>query len=182
MDAVVMEWGGKERPFRLSFGGVLDLEESCGREGIGLIWTRVSSGAFRASDVFNVIKFGLIGGGESIIDAKLLMDRHFDTRPYSENCYVAGEILMALMTGIEKTDGGEDGDPSAPFKVSDVMQACHVFNMSPDDLRAMRFADYLNMVKGYNAASPDRDVAPPTEEEFLELLKWDAERTEAAHV
>lgn len=161
------EWAGKERLFRLTFGGVLDLEEAVG-EGIGHVFIRVAAGRFKAADVFHTIRLALIGGGMSIIDAKRLMVEHFDRRPYLENASLAGEILAALMTGVEAV-AESDGDIAPPHKFSEVVQICTVFNMSPQELRDMRYSDFVNLVRGYNAAS-NRKAEHITEEEFIDIL------------
>lgn len=165
---VITEWAGKERLFRLTFGGVLDLEQATG-SGVGEIFLRVAGGRFGVKDVYHTIRLGLIGGGLGILDAKRIMDAHFDTRPYLENSALAGQILSDLMTGIEpvEVEGGK-GD-HAPHKFSEVSQICRTFNLSPLELREMRYADFVNMVRGFNAGS-DRKAPHLTEEEFIDIL------------
>lgn len=164
---VIREWAGKERLFRLNFGGVMDLEEATG-EGIGNTFIRVAGGRFTVRDVYHTIRLGLIGGGVSILDAKRMMDAHFDTRPYMENAVIAGEILAALMVGVEPSDTDADGVPPA-HKFSEVSQICTVFNLSPGDLREMRYSDFVNMVRGYNAGS-NKQAPHLSEAEFMEIL------------
>lgn len=164
---LVEEWAGKERLFRLNFGGVLDLEEAIG-EGIGNVFIRVAGGRFGAKDVYHTIRLSLIGGGMSIIDARRVMESHFDRRPYLENAALAGQILAALMTGVE--DAGEPGgEASPPHKFSEVSQICRVFHMSPQDVRDMRYSDFVNMIRGYNAGA-DRKAEHLSEEEFIAIL------------
>lgn len=166
MAEVVAYWAGKDRLFRLEFGRVLDLEEATG-DPIGKIFMRVASGGYKSSDIYHTIRLALIGGGTSIIDAKRLMVAHFDTRPYAENASVAGEILASLMVGIEESEGGK-GD-GGRIKFSEVSQICREFNMSPQDLRSMSYPDFINMVRGFNAASQSK-ADHITEEEFIEIL------------
>lgn len=170
MVEVVQEWAGKERVFRLTFGGVLDLEQATG-DGIGVIFARVAGGGFKIGYVYHTIRLALIGGGVGILDAKRLMDAHFDTRPYMQNAGLAGQILADLMTGIEADDADQEpnSEESEPIKFSEVSQICRTFHMSPLDLRAMTYADFVNMVKGFNAAS-DKKAPHLSEEEFLEIL------------
>lgn len=165
---VITEWAGKERLFRLTFGGVLDLEQATG-SGVGEIFLRVAGGRFGVKDVYHTIRLALIGGGLGILDAKRIMDAHFDTRPYLENSALAGQILSDLMTGIEPVeDEGGNGD-HAPHKFSEVSQICRTFNLSPLELREMRYADFVNMVRGFNVVS-DRKAPHLTEEEFIDIL------------
>ena len=169
MAEVIAEWAGKERLFRLTFGSILDLEEICGKDAIGAIFLRVSTGAFKASDVYHILRLALIGGGMAAVEVKQLLDQRFDTIPYLEHSMLAGEILIAVMSGVEQDEGAEgSGDPS-PWKFSEVSQISRVFNMSPIDVRDMTYADFVNMVKGFNSAS-DRKAEPPTEEEFEAIL------------
>jgi len=168
MAEVVTEWAGKDRLFRLTFGGVLDLEEACGKDAIGAIFLRVSSGRFRAEDIWHTIRIALIGGGENKVAAKQLMEKHFDHQPWHDNAALAGDILIALMAGVEEDDTSSGGAEPEPMRFSEVSQICREFNMSPNDLREMTYSDFINMVRGFNAGS--KKAEPPTEEEFDAIL------------
>ena len=177
MVEITHEWAGKERLFRLTFGSVMDLEEACG-EGIGHIFVRIANSEFKVGEVYHVIRLALIEGGESIVDAKRLLTNHFDTRPYLENAALAGAILAALMVGVESFDEGDaGGDVPDAYKFSEVSQICREFNLSPQELREMRYSDFVNMVRGYNAGS-DRQAAHLTDEEFTDILdRYEPEQT-----
>tara|TARA_R110002049_G_scaffold23545_10_gene83646 strand:- start:37781 stop:38323 length:543 start_codon:yes stop_codon:yes gene_type:complete len=169
MAELIADWAGKERLFRLSFGAILDLEEICGKDAIGAIFLRVSAGKFKVSDIYHILRLALIGGGMSAVEVKQLMDLRFDTIPYMEHSALAGDILIAVMSGVERDEeDATNGDPT-PWKFSEVSQICRVFNMSPIDVRDMQYADFINMVKGYNATS-NQKASPPTEEEFEAIL------------
>ena len=167
MADIILDWAGKDRLFRLTFGGVLELEEACGKEAIGAIFLRVSSGKFRAEDVWHTIRLALIGGGVNKVEAKRLMETHFDLAPYLDNAALAGDILISLMAGVEDGKQGEDG-ASEPIRFSEVSQICRTFHMSPQDLLDLTYAQFINMVRGFNAG--DEKALPPTEEEFEEIL------------
>ena len=169
MEGMVREWAGKERHFQLLTGSVMDLEEATG-DRIGAIFIRVTTGNFGVKDVYHTIRLALIGGGEAVAKSKILLQDHFDTRPYLENAQLAGDILCALMTGVEDFDGDESDGDDEPYKFSEVAQICTVFNMSPLDLRQMRYADFINMVRGFNAGS-EKKAPHLTEEEFEDILK-----------
>lgn len=169
MAEIIADWAGAERLFRLNLGGVLDLEEACGKDAIGNIFLRISTGSFKVLDVHHALRLALIGGGMDKVEAKQLMTDRFDTIPYLESASLAGDILIALMTGVEESEADEDGGDPEPWRFSEVSQICRVFNMSPDELRAMGYPDFLNMLKGYNATLSNK-AAPPTEEEFDEIL------------
>jgi len=169
MADLIRDWAGQERLFRLTFGGVLDLQEARHGEPVGAIFVRIATGRFDARDVWQVIRLALVGGGMSPVEAKRLMDDHFDAHPYLQHAELAGDILTALMTGIESSGRSDAAEPEA-IRISEVLQLCRTFNLSPVDLRAMRYSDVINLVAGFNAAGAGRRMQPPTEEEFLEML------------
>lgn len=174
---LTLDWAGKERLFRLKFGDVMDLEEACG-EAIGAIFIRVVGGQFKASFVYHTIRIGLIGAGMPVMDAKRLLADHFDARPYMDNASVAGEILAALMTGVEPSDN-EDAPEPERIVFSEVSQICRVFNMSPQDLRDMRYADFVNLIRGFNASS-QKQAEHITEDEFIDILnRYEPEAADA---
>lgn len=163
-----MEWAGKERLFRLTLGDVLDLEQACGGDAVGSIFRRVSTGLFRVDDIYHTIRLALIGGGLKKVEVKQLMEAHFDRKPYLDHAALAGDILIALMTGVEESGGDAEGEP-APIRFSEASQICRTFHLSPNELREMRYADFINMVRGFNASQPKK-AEPPTEEEFEDIL------------
>lgn len=169
MAEAIADWAGKERLFRLNLGLVLDLEQACGGAGIGEIFLRVSGGKFGAADLYHIIRMGLIGGGESKVSAKQLMDRHFDSTSYYDNASVATDLLIALMSGVEDTAPHHGSAKPEPFKFSEVSQICRVFSLSPLELREMTYADFVNLMRGYNASAQQK-AEPPTEEEFEDIL------------
>ncbi|TPW28611.1 gene transfer agent family protein [Martelella alba] len=171
MAELIDEWAGRERCFRLSFGNVLDLEQACRGDAIGEIFLRLTTGKFRVEDVFHIIRMGLIGGGETTVEAKRLVETHFDQYPYLDNAELAGNILIAVMTGIEDADtASSDSDAvPTPISFSEASQICRLFHMSPIELKAMDYADFINMLKGFNASSSQK-AEPPSEEEFDDIL------------
>lgn len=167
MDVIVKEWAGTERQFRLPLGRVMDLEQATDT-GIGALFFRVVRTQWKVGDIYHTIRLALIGGGMEIIDAERLMKNSFEMRPYMENATLASEILSSLMSGVEEGSEGEGGT-SEPMKFSEISQICRVFHMSPQELRDMSYADFINMVKGFNAGS-DKKAPHLTEEEFLDIL------------
>jgi hypothetical protein len=169
---LIREWAGRDRIFALRFGDVLDLEQACGngkeRAAIGAIFMSVGSGRFGAGEVYHTIRLALIGGGLERLKADHLMREHFDKGPYVAHASLAMDILTALMAGIEPSDGEGGGDPK-PLKFSEVSQICQTFHMSPNDLRAMRYDDFVNLIRGFNAGSK-RKVEFLSDEEFADIL------------
>lgn len=167
------EWAGRERSFALSFGGVMDLEQACGDgktpAAVGLIFQRLTRGLFSAADIYHTIRLALIGAGMGQAESNALVKKHFDVTPYTRSAGVAVDILSAVMVGIEPGYAEDVDHEPEPFKFSEVSQICQTFHMSPNDLRAMRFSDFVNLVRGFNAAS-SRKAEFMTEAEFDEIL------------
>lgn len=170
---LIREWAGREREFVLTFGSVMDLEQACGdgkeSAAVGAIFQRLVTSKFRATDVYHTIRMALIGAGMGQIEAKTLLAQHFDTRPYLENAGLAIDILTALMAGIEPDEKAEPEGEPRPIRFSEAVQICQVFHMSPLDLRAMTYADFINLVRGFNAGS-QRKAEFMSEDEFMEIL------------
>jgi len=177
MAELIRDWAGKDRTFRLLFGDVLDLEQACDA-AIGTIYARVVAGQFRAGDLWHTIRLALIAGGMEAVRAKALLVDQFDRKPYVDHAALAAEILIAIMTGVEPPASDAEPPPPAPMKFSDVSQICRVFHLSPVDLRAMRYADVINLMRGYSAAG--RKAEPPSEAEFEAMLLRHFTREEAA--
>ena len=152
MDGIIRNWAGRDRVFRLRLGDVLDLEEALGRQPISVTFRRLATAEFGVMDVHETLRIGLIGGGESILDAKRLMDSHFERRGLMEQAGIAGDLLISIMTGVEVAEGAPDQDQPEAMKFSEISQICTTFALSPQELREMRYADYVNMVRGWNAA------------------------------
>lgn len=170
MTEVIRYWAGKDRLFRLRLGLVMDLEEALAKQAIGVTFQKLASGQFGVMDVHEALRIGLIGGGETVVDAKRLMNAHFDKIGLSESAGIASDLLAALMVGVENTGDKPKSDEPAPIKFSEVSQISRVFNMSPQDVRNLRYSDYVNMMHGYNAARADAPMEHLSEDEFLDIL------------
>ena len=159
------EFAGAERVFRLSFGAVMDLEEACGRTGIGAIYKGLATHDYRAKWVFEVLRLGLIHGGMPIEEAKVLVRERLDTGGWVACVSIAVDLLISLMEGV--ADAPQKGaDPATAIDQGAVFAALIQLGLSPDQVRAMRFADYVNLL----AASGANGTAPPSEAEFEEMM------------
>ena len=166
MADVFMEWGGAERRFALSFGGLLDLEEACGKIGIGEIYLRLGQHRYFARDVYHTIRLGLIGGGMPPSEADRLMKDRFDATPLVKGVEMALEILIAVMAGVEPDRTKAAGDPSQPHDVGEVLASFIKAGLSPDQVRAMRYDDLVRMSRALGGNT----VQPPTEQEFADMV------------
>jgi hypothetical protein len=169
---LIREWAGRERIFALRFGDVLDLEQACGdgkeKSPVGAIYFRLASARFSAGDVYHTIRLSLIGGGMGRLQADHLLRERFDGAGYMGHATLALDILNALMAGVEPSDAKGETDPQ-PLKFSEVSQICQTFNMSPNDLRAMRYDDFVNLIRGFNTGSKQK-VEFLSDEEFADIL------------
>lgn len=172
---LIREFAGRERRFALRFGEILDLEQACG-DGkepapIGVIFQRLSMSRFAARDVYHTIRLGLIGGGMDSLKAKALLDDRISAGAgLMVMADLALDLMIHVMAGIEGAEAGppEKQEPK-PLRLSDVAMICQTLGMTPNDLRQTRYADFVNMVRGFNAAGKTR-VEPMTEDEFAEIL------------
>lgn len=166
MSEVILEWGGDQRCFRLTFGNLLDLEEACGKVGVGEIYLRLGQHRYFARDVYHTIRQGLIGGGMKPTEADRLMQDRFDTVPMATRVELAMEILLAVMSGVEVDQTKPDGDPKEPHDPGSIFASFIKIGVTPDQIRAMDYADFVNMTR---AAGGSR-AQPPSEEEFEEMV------------
>lgn len=94
------DFAGRRRRFCLRIGEIGELEQLCGA-GVGEIWKRLAMLDFRASDIRETIRLGLIGGDEiAPVHADSIVTRYVDGRPIAENIDLAVAILRALMEGV----------------------------------------------------------------------------------
>lgn len=124
---IVLEWANGEYLFALRVSEIETLEAesinpSTNKPGIGIgaIWMRLMRGDWYISDIHNVIRLGLIGGGMGAVEAKRMVKNYAEGVPISTmnpsttlpNCplVVAQAILSAVFVGVEdkKTVGNSD--------------------------------------------------------------------------
>jgi hypothetical protein len=81
----------------------------------------IGGGPARFADIVKVIRFGLIGGGECVvdgetrkvssIDATRIVETFVYNRPYTETLPVAWAILQAAIFGVKLSDKKKDEPP-----------------------------------------------------------------------
>lgn len=124
--AVDLKFADGEYHFALLLPQIFELERNCGgpdsdgvrrgksifqiyeelSQGIGISaddgFAFMGGGKANAKDIREAIRLGLIGGGQSPIDAKQLVDDYcFPVRPIAEGLGVAWAILRAAIEGVE---------------------------------------------------------------------------------
>ena len=166
MTTLIREWAGRERAFRLRLGDIVDIEEACGKTGIGAIYMRIASTQFRIMEVYHVVRVALISGGMDPVEAKTLLSDRIETLPLVETAELATSILVAVMSGVPPEPDAPEHDPAVPFDIGAALAAFAKSGLDPSVLRSMRFDDFVAM----NRALGRGTVAAPSEEEFEEML------------
>lgn len=113
--SVELDFGDGTYTFRLGLGEIEELER---KRDLGLfqIVTRLSpqTRTCRLSDISEVIRLGLIGGGSKPADALALVRRYVDERPIDESRDVAYAIgLASLIRQHSANPGSTPGETGA---------------------------------------------------------------------
>ena len=100
-EIVTVKWAGGEHPMTLRQKWVACYLEIRGLPGDygstpAACYKRFEQGVFAASDVEQVIRLGLIGGGATMRQADDLVDRFVRSRPVMENHETAITVLATL--------------------------------------------------------------------------------------
>lgn len=95
--------------FRLPLKRIAELEDKCNAP-IGTIWKRVCLTAdYKAEDLTQTVRLGLIGGGMDPQDARKLIERYCDEWPLAVWHGHAVAILGACVEGYDDPSAGDDG-------------------------------------------------------------------------
>lgn len=116
---VALPWGDGEYKFRLGYGELRDLQETCDA-GPKRIADRLlpydparnpHGDNFRVEDVRETIRLGLMGAGKTQAEALALITKFVDRRPLNENRYIAWAILAAVLVGATDEQVGKAEEP-----------------------------------------------------------------------
>lgn len=169
MDVLILDFAGAERGFRLRLGEFIDLEEACGT-GMGVLYQRFATTSYFASDVMNVLLRGLVGGGMKAADAKPLVEKQMNSKPLMELAAVATDVILQAMSGIQPDDATPVGDLDQTIDKGALFHSFAQVGLSPDQVREMRYADFVALIR----AAGGKDVQPPSEDEFADMLRdWE---------
>ena len=104
--AVTMTWPGGEHPFRLALAQLEGLQQ---KTDAGPEWLlmRLQTGQWTAVEVFETLRFGLIGGGMADGEAAKIVRNAFDRHPLIEFKVPALSVLMAALYGAADDRVGE---------------------------------------------------------------------------
>lgn len=99
-------WPGGDHPFRLGLGELRAVQDKCDA-GPELILQRIRMGIWKVDDLFEVLRFGLIGGGMDRSAATKLVQDTFDRTPLLEFKVPALAILAFALIQPEDDPVGE---------------------------------------------------------------------------
>lgn len=134
-----LEFADGEYRFALGLEQIDELQLKCADSGIGEIYGRIIEGAvrgpdgtivlqpmsagFRAEDLFETIRLGLIGGGSGEVDeqsikvdprlARRLMKNYVYNRPMIEAWQIAASIMLAVVSGYSPPEKSGNGEAAA---------------------------------------------------------------------
>lgn len=98
MQPELIVWPGGEHPFRLALAQLEGLQQKtdCGPEWIAM---KLRSGQWLASEVFEVLRWGLIGGGMAAGEAQKTVANAFDRHPVTAFKLPALTVILAALYG-----------------------------------------------------------------------------------
>ncbi len=92
------EWADGTYTFRLAWGCWKEINEKCGI-GPAELLDRLLNRKWRADDLAEVIRLGLIGGGMAPVDALRMVRSYVHERPLLESVSISLEIVSASLFG-----------------------------------------------------------------------------------
>lgn len=102
--------------FRLAYGQWLELQEAVNCGPLEL-YVRLLQRGWRIQNIREIVRIGLIGGGQTPADALRLVKRYVEDRPLMENVQLAIEIVAAsleLPKGVDAPAGEASGAMKSP--------------------------------------------------------------------
>lgn len=101
------------RVFRLGIGELEELQERTDA-GPEELYARLGTGRWRVADIQQTLRLGLIGAGETVGRAAILIERNAGPGQLIEWKEHARSILLAAIAGIEDEPVVDDVDGEAP--------------------------------------------------------------------
>lgn len=98
LGAVDLDFGDGTYSFRLRMRELIELDEKC-EVGPQKMLIEMSDNNARVTWVREIVRLGLIGGGEKPTDALKLVRNYVDERPFMESVLHAQAILGAAVVG-----------------------------------------------------------------------------------
>lgn len=114
LGSITFEWGGEDRTFRLTFKGLIGLEELLGVSPYALL-ERLHDRRPMMKDCRTVLLHGLIGADVPMGEATRLVKVFCDDRPNAESIVPATAVLSAALFGVPEDEPGKpQGEAAAP--------------------------------------------------------------------
>jgi hypothetical protein len=113
MGPAIVVWPGGEHEMRLALAQLEGLQNKLDA-GPEFLLNRLRLGQWKAADLFEVLRWGLIGGGMGHVEAEKLMQRVFDQHPLSAFKGPSLEVLAHAMFGPSDDPVGETGPVTEP--------------------------------------------------------------------
>lgn len=113
--SIELTWAEAPRRFRIAIGEFRTLQESVNARRVAIDAQPIGPSALLhllrtnnawPDDVRDVLKAGLIGGGEPYQVTQRLLVRNFDNKPLLEHTKTAFLILMAALVGVPDDEAG----------------------------------------------------------------------------
>lgn len=98
--SIEFEWADGTYRFALPIAQLKSLQEKCDA-GPSWIYARIEAGMWKAEDLIETIRWGLIGGGKTPDEARKLVQVWVERRPLWESVIPAQKILAAAVAGPE---------------------------------------------------------------------------------
>ena len=115
---VELNWPGGEHAFRLRLGELQALQEKCDA-GPEMVLQRIRLGVWQVNDLFETLRFGLIGGGMDRDVARKLVVGAFERISLMEFKTPAIEVLAAALIGVPDDPAGEPSPAGDPTPTTD---------------------------------------------------------------
>jgi len=96
--SVELDFGDGTYSFRLGWGDLQKLQEACDA-GPFAIFNRLGDMSFKVQDIREILRLGLIGGGQEPAKALQLVREYVEERPMLENVPIAQAVLGAALVG-----------------------------------------------------------------------------------
>lgn len=103
---VTLPWADGDYTFRLAWGQLIELQEKT-NAGPGFLLDQMWQNNWKVQHISEIIRLGLIGGGQTPADALRLTRTYVETRPPLENLSLAQAILALSLQGAPEEEKGE---------------------------------------------------------------------------
>lgn len=103
---ITLPWADDDYTFRLAWGQLIELQEKtdCGP---AYLLDQMWQNNWKVQHISEIIRLGLIGGGQTPSDALKLVRNYVESRPPIENLSVAQAILALSLHGAPEETKGE---------------------------------------------------------------------------